>query len=182
MSELQLYKIINDVADRNQAPPHCSADGSKISRPPSHSSAVVAEARGHTLKFKTCNASQAGTLDPLSLSFCGGDSDCDMGPLNDYNLRGELELAGVWNQFEVPLEYEPTTMEITIKGIDAWCVLMAACSVCCVLFSLLPGLLCSCYCCWSYCPPTVQPTVVFSLLFRLLFRLLFSLLFRALPR
>lgn len=81
-----------------------------------------AEARSRTLKFKTCNATEAGTVDQLSLSFCGGRSDCVMDSPNPYNLRGELEAAGAWSQFEIPLEYEPTTMEMTIGGVDAWCV------------------------------------------------------------
>ena len=84
--------------------------------------AAMAEARSRTLRFKTCNETNAGTLDPLSVSFCGGESDCVMGSPNAYNLRDELELVGALNQFEVPLEYEPTTMEITIGSIDAWCV------------------------------------------------------------
>lgn len=105
----------------------------------------MAEARGRTLKFKTCNATQAGTVDPVSLSFCGGESDCVMGSPNAYNLRGELEPAGVWSQFEVPLEYEPTTMEMSIGGTDAWYVRVG-----CLLALRYPTACLPC-CCSGYC-------------------------------
>eukprot|EP00904_Undaria_pinnatifida_P006044 jgi/Undpi1/256/HiC_scaffold_1.g00253.m1 len=84
--------------------------------------AALADARGRTLQFKTCNDTNAGTLDTITLSFCGGDNDCIVGLPNAYNLRGELAQAGAWNQFLVPLEYAPTTMQITIEGNDGWCI------------------------------------------------------------
>lgn len=74
----------------------------------------------HTLKVKTCNSTEAGTVDHLLLSFCDGESSCEVGPHNVYNVRDELETAGAWNTLQVPLEYEPTTMSMTIQGTDAW--------------------------------------------------------------
>lgn len=82
--------------------------------------AAAATFQPHTLKVKTCNTTQAGTVGELLLSFCDGESSCAMGPANVYNSKEELENAGTWNTLQVPLEYEPTTMSMTILGNDAW--------------------------------------------------------------
>lgn len=74
----------------------------------------------YTLKVKTCNATEAGTVGQLLLSFCDGDESCLMGPPNEYNSGAELDAIGEWNTLQVPLEYQPTTMSMTIVGDDAW--------------------------------------------------------------
>lgn len=43
-----------------------------------------------------------------------------MGPANEYNFDEELNVIGAWSTLEVPLEYEPTTMSMTLVGDDAW--------------------------------------------------------------
>eukprot|EP00903_Cladosiphon_okamuranus_P013122 g12238.t2 len=83
---------------------------------------AAASLQPHTLKVKTCNNTHAGTVDHLFLSFCDGESSCETGPPNLYNAREELGVVGAWNTLQVPLEYEPTTMLMTILGTDAWCV------------------------------------------------------------
>lgn len=79
----------------------------------------------YTLEVKTCNFTNAGSVDQLRLSFCDGESDgedgsCSMGPANVYNTDAELKEVGAWNTLLVPLEYEPSTMAVTIDGDDAW--------------------------------------------------------------
>lgn len=73
-----------------------------------------------TLKVRTCEERAAGTLDTLSLSFCGGESNCSTGRFNLYNSEGYLFEPGIWNELEVPLDYTPTTMVMEISDIDAW--------------------------------------------------------------
>lgn len=74
----------------------------------------------HTLKAKTCNETNAGTVGQLLLSFCEGGTFCTTGPENVYNTVQELRDVGLWNTLEVPLEYEPTTMSVNLVGSDAW--------------------------------------------------------------
>lgn len=58
-----------------------------------------------------------GPVDPLLLR---GGTFCTTGPENVYNSDEELKQIGSWNILEVPLEYEPTTMSMTLVGSDAW--------------------------------------------------------------
>lgn len=83
---------------------------------------IVTGANGFDLRIKTCNESNSGTDDTVSMRFCSGGSTCVVGKPNEYNIYGELAHLGAWNDFVVPLDYEPTTMEISKAGVDAWWV------------------------------------------------------------
>ncbi|CBJ26807.1 expressed unknown protein [Ectocarpus siliculosus] len=83
---------------------------------------ATAAIQPYTLEVRTRNATNAGSLDEVHLSFCdGGGDDCVMGPENVYNSMAELAEIGTRATFEIPLAYEPTAMSISIVGIDAWC-------------------------------------------------------------
>lgn len=70
----------------------------------------------HTLKVKTCDDTEAGTVGQLQLCFCEGASYGTLASASVYNSHAELEAIGIWNTFEIPLEYEPTTIYNDDRG------------------------------------------------------------------
>ena len=75
---------------------------------------------GFELKVRTCDEIGARTEDILNISFCAGGNTCTSGPANPYNVHHEVYVNGGSAVFTVPLDYEPTTMQIS-KGLhDAW--------------------------------------------------------------
>ncbi|CAM9902052.1 unnamed protein product [Ectocarpus sp. 12 AP-2014] len=83
---------------------------------------ATAAIQPYTLEVRTCNETNAGSLNEVHLSFCdGGGDDCVMGPENVYNSMAELAEIGTRATFEIPLAYEPTAMSMSLVGMDAWC-------------------------------------------------------------
>lgn len=125
ISRLALRKLVGTTAVGFSPTPHCFYHSSFLRLALSFllllaGPIAMAAFPPHTLKVKTCNATGAGTLGQLHLSFCEGEHYCTLGPPNLYNSAGELEAVGIWNTLEVPLEYEPATMYMTIVGDDSW--------------------------------------------------------------